>query len=521
MGINIPLSRRKSGHFGNWRRWAHSPQKAKPSLLPPAAERLHQQDGRRQPVRPRLRERNLVRQLRPLAVDHLQVAHEPRLVADRREPGRPACRRDGRLKGRGLTGEEPQVREAILDLLETDEDLLPVVGERLGVGRLGLLVAGPVGSAFKERERHRGAHRPFAAVPREQVVQVRAVKAPECREPDRGEERGLRDPDPRVGGREGALGLGDVRPPLQELAWEADRHGGHLGFKWFGDHGEALGVLAHEDRERVERARNRALRGELAAAHRLELGLRLEEVQVAVRPAAPERAHQFQGVGQEGDVFLEELPLGDQRAEIEVVLGNAGLEDKEHALVGCGLRLGRGAGAFQGAPQGAEEVDLVAQLEREVEGIGSVREPGGGELRLAVARVALAHGGRAKVEGGIELRALDAGRGNRLVKAREGRAERGARRGRLVLERIERGVMKHVPPAGLRELVPGLRLLPRAGLGIGLRGRGVRLPVVGPHGAARGQGEHGGAGAAQERVHPENHGFAAASAETGVTSSPS
>ena len=55
---------------------------------PSAAERAHEEHGRREPLGPRLRERDLARELRPLAVDHLDVAHEPGLVAHNREVGR-------------------------------------------------------------------------------------------------------------------------------------------------------------------------------------------------------------------------------------------------------------------------------------------------------------------------------------------------------------------------------------------------------------------------------------------------
>src|SRR6185503_18430735 len=78
------------------------------------------------------------------------------------------------------------VDERVGDFAERGLDRALVAGERLLAPRLSLVEARLAAAGIEDRAREAGADRPNAAAPRDQVVQLRALRAERRRERDRG-----------------------------------------------------------------------------------------------------------------------------------------------------------------------------------------------------------------------------------------------------------------------------------------------------------------------------------------------
>jgi hypothetical protein len=205
--------------------------------------------------------------------------------------------------------QEAQVREAVLDLLEGDEDLLAVVGQRLLVGGLRLPVVGQVVPPLKSGIADEpGARGPLAAAPVSRLFRSLLLAPAKAVRPIDGKNAALATPIR-------ALAAARLR---SAAATSGRRSRSSLGkpvgtFGVAGQAGrprpEALGVLADEDSQRVLLLGDRAVGGDRAALDGLELGLGLVDVEVAVGAALPQLVDQVQRVLEEGDVARQELAL--------------------------------------------------------------------------------------------------------------------------------------------------------------------------------------------------------------------
>ena len=164
------------------------------------------------------------------------------------------------------------------------------------------------------------------------------------------------------------------------------------------------------------------------------------------------------------DGVVEELLLGVGGAEFEVVDGELGLQGEQRRLAvgGGGLRLL--AGGVDAAADGAPEIDLIVQIEREDEVGVSVVGVGGVEVGL-VGGVAHAADEGVGAECGEEVGALDADAGAGGAEVGVGDLEGLIGGGDLWLERVQAGVVEEGPPVAARDGVGGRGGLP---VGVGL-----------------------------------------------------
>ena len=102
---------------------------------------------------------------------------------------------------------------------------------------------------------------------------------------------------------------------------------------------------------------------------RIEQGLLLRQVESRGDAARVAGLHQLQSLLLNGDRLLHDLGFGVELAQAEVVGGEFGREHQVHVVqVGCG-GLQRCVGGLQAALDLAEQVGLVVQQKRNLEGV--------------------------------------------------------------------------------------------------------------------------------------------------------
>jgi hypothetical protein len=117
---------------------------------------------------------------RRLGDDDVQVAHDAGLVLGRRDADRVARGGDRAVLTLRLRLEQAERGELVLDVLERGEHGLPVVRDALVVGGAGLGGERAALAAVEDRLGDRRAERPDAARPREPVLGVRRLEAPDA-----------------------------------------------------------------------------------------------------------------------------------------------------------------------------------------------------------------------------------------------------------------------------------------------------------------------------------------------------
>ncbi len=165
--------------------------------------------------------------------------------------------------------------------------------------------------------------------PVEEGLDVGAEEAAGTGQAEDGEEGGLGDADPGVGGGQLALGGGDIGTALEEIGGEAGGDGGGHGVPVGGVNGcqvKGGGVRAAEDGDGVLKLGAALGKGSGFGFGDGQLGLGAGGVQLAADAAVEAAAHetnllvaQVNGAGDDAD-------FGVEGAEGEVVLRDVGLE---------------------------------------------------------------------------------------------------------------------------------------------------------------------------------------------------
>ena len=118
--------------------------------------------------------------------------------------------------------EQAQSNQAVLHLVECDQDLRAILRHGLLVSRLGALNPGAIAAAFKQRKADVGADAPDAVFPIENILQLRAFHPGGASELDGRKESRLGNANAFTGGRHGTFRLRNIRPPFQQVGWQAD-----------------------------------------------------------------------------------------------------------------------------------------------------------------------------------------------------------------------------------------------------------------------------------------------------------
>jgi len=192
-------------------------------LRPAAAQRLDELDADRVARTECLRKRSLCLKQRALRVHRLERADQPPAQSLVKVVRRPSRRRERTfLRGR-LLAVSPRIAESILHLAKRYQRPLPILGDRLFVTRLNRLQRRTVARRFEYRQRDTWSHRPLPAVPREQILQLDALRT-QCPRQSHGRQKsGLRHSDRRTLRRGEAFGFRNIRTAQQQLRGQAHR----------------------------------------------------------------------------------------------------------------------------------------------------------------------------------------------------------------------------------------------------------------------------------------------------------
>jgi hypothetical protein len=186
-----------------------------------------------------------------------------------------------------------------------------------------------------------------------------------------------------------------------------------------------------------------------------------------------------------GDGVVEERLRGVGHAQLEIRGGELRLQRKPRVLEVGGTRLlacGRGFGEPADAPP---QVEFPVRVERHL---------------VAIRGVARASGACAAADGGEELRARRLDRCARFAITGFCRAQVLVRNLHLLFERVQDGILEHLPPLALGQRIGGFRDDPIAARLLELRrDLGAGVLVVRPDRAA-GQGQRAAHGAQGARV---------------------
>src|SRR5271166_2470783 len=196
--------------------------------------------------------------------------------------------------------------------------------------------------------------------------------------------------------------------------------------------------------------------------------------------------HQLQSPLLDRYRFLDNLGFSVEFAQAEIVGGKFGGEYKDHVVVvGC-CRLQRCVGGFQRTPYLTEQIRLVIQQERNLEGVLRERPAQGHNFR-AISRIPGPRSIGIGAHGGKVSRRCDPCQCARLVKTVFGRGERLVGLEQLLLVVIQIGVVVDLPPRALGNRVLGCGDAPRAFRRVSWRSGHGRAMVVRAYRASRQQ----------------------------------
>ena len=288
----------------------------------------------------------------------------------------------------------------------------------------------------------------------------------------------------RDGNRDAGAGIEGLLRGAERAPGDADFEGG--------------GWLAAQNGEGVKEVGPLQLhRGNLGLGGR-ELGFGLGDIEVGGDTTLAAVLGEFErtAVGDHG--FLQQLVLGIERAQGEVVNGDFGLDGE---LGGFEI-IGRGshtrARALDLAAHAAPDIELPTGIERDDEGVESGPVAGGAGAGRLVGANALAGEGGVGRELGEEVGARDVHKGAGLLEVRIGGRELLVVGGREGFEAVQIGVAEEFPPGAARQVGGGLGRLPNPRVsrtcatkgrrhGVGAEGR--RPLVVRADGAAGQRGD--------------------------------
>ena len=191
----------------------------------------------------------------------------------------------------------------------------------------------------------------------------------------------------------------------------------------------------------------------------LDLGAGLKDVGLVDDAALETVGGDAKGFVVVRDCFSEEGDVGVVGAEVEVVLGELGLNGELDVLEVGGGGLGFFLGYVDLAADAAEEIDLVGERDGQLQVGDAVVDVAGVEVGLA-GGIAQALGAGGGADGGVALGVLDADLGACFFKAR------GIGLDVLVLdagfdfEQVQLGVGKEIPPIAADLRVVGCGKLP-------------------------------------------------------------
>ena len=370
---------------------------------------------------------------------------------------------DGVALGGGLLLEDAEVGELVFDFVECAEDG-GFVGGGLGlVAVAGFAGEGVAAAGVKEELGGLCAEGPEGAGALNPCGGLEALEAAGCAEGDGGVIGADGDADLGVGGGDAALGGGDVGAALYQLRRKAEGDGGEREGEGRGGEGEVAGLEVGEGGQGVL-----VLGAGLGYVDRLgadgfKLGAGLGDIGFSADAAVEPLLGEGELALVVGDGGLEQVALGVEAAEFEVVLSQLGVEGEVEGGEVGGAGLGGFTGGLDGAADAAPEVGLPGGLAFKLEvavGVGLAGRVGG-----PVDGDGVAGDGGAGGEGGKEAGAGDA---DLVVGGEigfEGGAEVLVAGGDEVFKAVELGVLVDLPPFSAEEAVGGGGGLPGAGGG--------------------------------------------------------
>jgi hypothetical protein len=186
-------------------------------FLPAAAEGFDKLHRRDEPLTGKLGVATFDLERGAVGVHDFEITHDASAVTVGRELSATVGTRCRAVLGFCLVREVINPGETILDLSERDENPLAVFGDGFIECGLRALEVRAISPSGENGQRETRADGPDTAFPVEQGIDVGAHETAGAGESQHGEERGLRDADPRIGGRKLALGFSDVRPAFEQI----------------------------------------------------------------------------------------------------------------------------------------------------------------------------------------------------------------------------------------------------------------------------------------------------------------
>ena len=191
---------------------------------------------------------------------------------------------------------------------------------------------------------------------------MRALKAARSAEGHGGIERADRNADLRIGRGGQALGLGNVRPPLQQLRRHAQGNFRQRQIERRGRNAEAGQVVIGERADGMLVLRARHAQIDELRADSFKLRLRLRHVHRGGHAAGESALGQIELMLEVGHRGRQQLDLGIEAAQSKIVGRHLRVQRQSHVRLigGAGLRVL--ARLFHGAADAAPEVRLPAGL---------------------------------------------------------------------------------------------------------------------------------------------------------------
>ncbi len=246
------------------------------------------------------------------------------------------------------------------------------------------------------------------------------------------------------------FGPADVRPPAQQIRWQADRGGGRSG-RDVGRRRELRhqggGLLTQQETERVDRLAGRGFQLRDYRGGGRHLGFRVGHIQTADKPALEPLAGQPGAVLLGGEVLPGDLDALLKSAQLDVVARHFRRQGYQNvaAILHGGLQVG--IGGLDVAANAAEDVQLPAGVEA---GVVRVGDDAAGFALLPIVGSSwrpAALEGAPGVHGGAEAAGGDPTCGTRLADARFGLQQVQVGADGPFLECGQGRVVEHRPPA--------------------------------------------------------------------------